>query len=170
MSLRRRSAIEPMIGHLKSDGLLERNRLAGTRGDAINAILAAAGHNLRLILAWLRRFCVLILIALFGSVNPVTRRVISRPQGQISFFHGRLLRVAHAVVPGCSLAPFRAPCAPTVATRSRSVGGLSVTKDLQASRPNGEHATLTHMAPTGRFGSKARILRPELDGDFIELR
>jgi transposase, IS5 family len=52
--LRRRGAIEPVIGHLKSDGLLERNRLGGTRGDAINAILAAAGHNLRLLLAWLR--------------------------------------------------------------------------------------------------------------------
>ena len=68
--LRRRSAIEPVIGHLKSDGLLERNRLAGARGDAINAILAAAGHNLRLILAWLRRIFVLILIALFGSADP----------------------------------------------------------------------------------------------------
>jgi transposase, IS5 family len=54
--LRRRSAIEPVIGHLKSDGLLERNHLAGEQGDAINAILAAAGHNLRLVLAWLRCF------------------------------------------------------------------------------------------------------------------
>jgi hypothetical protein len=43
-----------VIGHLKSDGLLERNHLAGKHGDAINLILAAAGHNLRLILAWLR--------------------------------------------------------------------------------------------------------------------
>jgi IS5 family transposase len=68
--LRRRSAIEPVIGHLKSDGLLERNRLAGTRGDAINAILAAAGHNLHLLLAWLRRLFVLILIASFGSTAP----------------------------------------------------------------------------------------------------
>jgi hypothetical protein len=65
-----------VIGHLKSDGLLERNRLAGAHGDAINAILATAGHNLRLILAWLRRFCVLILIALFGSAAPP----IQRPQ------------------------------------------------------------------------------------------
>jgi IS5 family transposase len=46
--LRRRNAIEPIIGHTKSDGLLERNHLAGTTGDAINAILVAAGHNLRL--------------------------------------------------------------------------------------------------------------------------
>ena len=64
--LRRRSAIEPVIGHLKSEGLLERNHLAGKHGDAINLILAAAGHNLRLILAWLRHLCAVILIELLG--------------------------------------------------------------------------------------------------------
>lgn len=51
--LRRRNAIEPIIGHTKSDGLLERNHLAGASGDAINAILVAVGHNLRLLVAWL---------------------------------------------------------------------------------------------------------------------
>ena len=51
--LRRRNAIEPIIGHTKSDGLLERNHLAGATGDAINAILVAAGPNLRLLVAWL---------------------------------------------------------------------------------------------------------------------
>ena len=51
--LRRRNAIEPIIGHTKSDGLLERNHLAGATGDAINAILVAAGHNLGLLVAWL---------------------------------------------------------------------------------------------------------------------
>jgi IS5 family transposase len=68
--LRRRSAIEPVIGHQKSDGLLERNRLAGTAGDAINAVLAAAGHNLRLLLAWIRRLCALILIAMLAPSVP----------------------------------------------------------------------------------------------------
>ena len=69
--LRRRSAIEPVIGHLKTDGLLERNHLAGGRGDASNVILAAAGHNLRLILAWLRRLCAWFLLArLGGSAQP----------------------------------------------------------------------------------------------------
>ncbi len=51
--LRRRNAIEPIIGHTKSHGLLERNHLTGATGDAINAILVAAGHNLRLLVAWL---------------------------------------------------------------------------------------------------------------------
>jgi len=52
--LRRRSAIEPEIGHMKSDGLLGRNFLKGTQGDAINAILCGAGHNLRKIMARIR--------------------------------------------------------------------------------------------------------------------
>ena len=42
--------IEPMIGHAKCDGRLGRNHLLGQDGDKINALLAAAGHNLRLIL------------------------------------------------------------------------------------------------------------------------
>jgi len=52
--LRRRSAIEPEIGHLKAEGLLGRNFLKGMAGDAINAVLCGAGHNLRKILARMR--------------------------------------------------------------------------------------------------------------------
>lgn len=48
--LKRRSAIEATIGHMKTDGRLDRNFLKGHAGDAINALLAAAGHNMRLIL------------------------------------------------------------------------------------------------------------------------
>lgn len=49
---RRRAAIEPRIGHLKSDFRLGRNFLHGVQGDAINLLLAATAANLRL---WLRR-------------------------------------------------------------------------------------------------------------------
>jgi IS5 family transposase len=56
-SLKRREAIEPVIGHLKSDGLLGRNYLKGTQGDQMNVMLSCAGHNLRLILRKLRIFC-----------------------------------------------------------------------------------------------------------------
>ena len=52
--LRRRSAVEPEIGHMKSDGHLGRNFLKGVAGDAMNALLCGAGHNLRKILARLR--------------------------------------------------------------------------------------------------------------------
>ncbi len=56
-SLKRREAIEPVIGHLKSDGLLGRNYLKGAQGDQLNVMLSCAGHNLRLILRQLRIFC-----------------------------------------------------------------------------------------------------------------
>ena len=51
--LRRRSAIEPLIGHLKAEGHLGRCYLKGRAGDAANAILSAVSYNFRRILAWL---------------------------------------------------------------------------------------------------------------------
>jgi IS5 family transposase len=50
--LKRRAAIEPTIGHLKSDNRMNRNYLTGTEGDRINALLSAAGYNLRTLLRW----------------------------------------------------------------------------------------------------------------------
>ena len=47
---RRRSAVEPKIGHLKSDHRMDRCFLTGLEGDGINAMLAAAGSNLRKLL------------------------------------------------------------------------------------------------------------------------
>ena len=47
---RRRSAIEPIIGHLKSECRLERNRLKGVLGDQLNAVLAGCGLNFRKLL------------------------------------------------------------------------------------------------------------------------
>ena len=52
--MRRRSAVEPVIGHLKADHRMGRNQLAHTQGDAANVVLAAIGYNFRRILAWLR--------------------------------------------------------------------------------------------------------------------
>lgn len=49
--LKRRSAIEPVIGHMKNDGRLGRNYLLGKEGDKMNAILCGAGHNMRKLLA-----------------------------------------------------------------------------------------------------------------------
>ena len=51
--MRRRAAIEPVIGHLKEDHLMGRNHLKGREGDRINAVLAAAGYNFGLLLRWL---------------------------------------------------------------------------------------------------------------------
>ena len=51
--LRRRSAVEPVIGHLKSEHRMGRNYLWHRQGDAINAVLAAAGYNFRRLIRWL---------------------------------------------------------------------------------------------------------------------
>jgi transposase, IS5 family len=51
--LKRRAAIEPTIGHLKSGNRLDRNYLTGRAGDRINAVLSAAGYNLRKLLRWI---------------------------------------------------------------------------------------------------------------------
>ena len=43
--LRRRSAIGPETGHMKTDGRLARCPLKGTAGDAVFAVLCACGHK-----------------------------------------------------------------------------------------------------------------------------
>ena len=68
--LRRRSAVEPHIGHMKEQGHLGRCYLKGHAGDAANAILTAAGYNFRRILAWLRIFLRLILSDLMAALAP----------------------------------------------------------------------------------------------------
>ena len=50
----RRSAIEPTIGHMKTEGRLARNPLKGELGDALHAVLCGAGHNIRLLMKKLR--------------------------------------------------------------------------------------------------------------------
>jgi IS5 family transposase len=65
--LRRRSAIEAVIGHMKADGHLGRCYLKGRDGDAANTILTAVGYNLRLVLAWLRELLRLLLIVLLKA-------------------------------------------------------------------------------------------------------
>ena len=71
--LRKRSKIEPLIGHLKVDHRMGRNFLLGTLGDKINAILAGCAFNLRKVLrffASIRLFFFQILIkSLFFKKN-----------------------------------------------------------------------------------------------------
>ena len=70
--LKRRSAIEPVIGHMKTEGKLDRNYLAGTLGDKINALLCGAGHNIRIILRKLRE-----LLPFFVFLS-LWRKIVSR--------------------------------------------------------------------------------------------
>lgn len=64
--IRRRSAIEPAIGHMKADGKLDRNWLNGALGDAIHAVLCGAGYDLRMIIRMLRLLYAFVLAALFN--------------------------------------------------------------------------------------------------------
>jgi IS5 family transposase len=50
--MRRRAAIEPVIGHLKEDHRMGRNYFTGRDGDRIDSVLAAAGYNFSLLLRW----------------------------------------------------------------------------------------------------------------------
>lgn len=68
--LRRRSAIEAVIGHMKTDGHLGRNFLKGYHGDHANAVLTAVGYNFRLILAWLRLLLRLIVAMIQEALRP----------------------------------------------------------------------------------------------------
>ena len=52
--IKRRSAIEPTTGHMKTDGRLDRNPLKGALGDTLHAVLSGAGHNIRLLMKKLR--------------------------------------------------------------------------------------------------------------------
>lgn len=54
--MKRRSAVEPGIGHLKEEHRLNRNRLRGPEGDMHNVILSAAGMNFHKLLNYLRAF------------------------------------------------------------------------------------------------------------------
>ena len=71
--LKRRSAIDPEIGHMKSDGRLARCPLMGRIGDAIFALLCACGHNIRKILAHIR--------ALWAVVIHFIRAIVERTDG-----------------------------------------------------------------------------------------
>jgi IS5 family transposase len=70
--LRRRSAVEPVIGHLKAEHRMGRNYLWFRRGDANNAVLAAAGYNFRRLIRWLRSLLRQILSTLLAEplINP----------------------------------------------------------------------------------------------------
>jgi IS5 family transposase len=75
--LRRRSAIEPEIGHMKTDGRLARCALKGTTGDALFAVLCGCGHNIRKILAHLRMLLAALLAGIIQAIAQPDRRYIT---------------------------------------------------------------------------------------------
>lgn len=67
--IRRRSAVEPVIGHLKQEHRMGRNYLWFRHGDAANPVLAAAGYNFRRLIKWLRLLLRQILTALIVDLS-----------------------------------------------------------------------------------------------------
>ena len=64
--LKRRQAVEPAIGHLKHDNAMDRCWLHGATGDALHAVLCAAGYNIR----WLLR--AIVRLGLKGLFAPLS--------------------------------------------------------------------------------------------------
>jgi IS5 family transposase len=79
--MKRRAAVEPVIGHIKAEHWMDRNYLKGREGDRINAVLAAAGYNFSLLLRWLRLLCQILRL-------PSSSRSSFPPE--IRILHGRL--------------------------------------------------------------------------------
>jgi hypothetical protein len=68
----RQSAIRwGVIGHLKEDHRMRRNYLTGRDGDRINAVLAAAGYNLSLLLRWFEEFLRVLSLILWHALLAV---------------------------------------------------------------------------------------------------
>lgn len=69
--LKRRQAIEPIIGHIKSDNRMQRCHLKGEIGDRLHAVLCAAGYNIRWLLRMIAKKGVTFLAALLLRLCPV---------------------------------------------------------------------------------------------------
>ena len=78
--LSRRSALEPIIGHLKAEGHFGRCYLKGRASDVV---LSAVGHNFRRILAWLREFFSLF-CSRYGARSPLQHHSIGFLNGGLS--------------------------------------------------------------------------------------
>ena len=72
--MKRRAAVEPSIGHLKTEHRLERNRLKGVGGDALNAILSAAAMNFQKLLGAFWRNLLRILLGRWGWIPALQER------------------------------------------------------------------------------------------------
>lgn len=65
--MKRRAAVEPVIGHLKAEHRMDRNHLKGRNGDRANAILAAAGYNFSLLIRWLAAIWRALILLIAGT-------------------------------------------------------------------------------------------------------
>lgn len=93
--LKRRQAIEPIIGHLKQDHRMDRCHLKGEQGDRLHAVLCAAGYNLKWLLRMIARkgvaflwsvyLCLCKLASLWPRRPLITRRALDTTLNRSSF-------------------------------------------------------------------------------------
>ncbi|MDH5857403.1 IS5 family transposase [Lampropedia aestuarii] len=83
--LKRRQAVEPIIGHLKQDHRMNRCHLKGATGDAIHAVLCAAGYNIQWLLRMIARkglaFLEAVFLRLIGLLVILTNSLVEAPKG-----------------------------------------------------------------------------------------
>jgi IS5 family transposase len=80
--MKRRAAVEPSIGHLKSEHRLERNRLKGVAGNAINAVLAAAAMNFHKLLGAFWRIFLCRLLVMWNRLHSLQAHQARQTQYQ----------------------------------------------------------------------------------------
>ena len=92
--LKRRQAIEPVIGHLKQDHRMDRCHLKGEQGDRLHAVLCAAGYNIRWLLRMIAKKGVpflkrafLCLIAAVGLIGRSKRYALYAEDGVVKVLH-----------------------------------------------------------------------------------
>lgn len=80
--MKQRAAVEPSIGHLKSEHRLERNRLKGVDGNAINAVLAAAAMNFHKLLGAFWRIFLCRLLVIWNRLHSLQAHQANKTQYQ----------------------------------------------------------------------------------------
>lgn len=87
----KRAGIEPVIGHLKSDHRMIRNFLKGTRGDAINTLMAAAAYNMR---HWMNKHATSLFVSWLLALARRLKNTIFEHENQYACERSRLAIVA----------------------------------------------------------------------------
>jgi transposase, IS5 family len=90
--LKRRQAVEPVIGHLKADHRMDRCWLKGKEGDAVHTVLCAAGFNLRWLLRAIARYG---LKAVYLCLMGVTATVVAAVKWAAGHQRNDDLRLTH---------------------------------------------------------------------------
>ena len=146
--LRRRAAIEPVIGifHLKAEHRMGRNHFAHHAGDAANAVLAAAGYNFHLLLKWLEVSCFKFLASSRSSSRPSMGLKIENFDGRLPIWHSHRPR------------PDRQPPTPRPTTRSTPTAATSTkVEEVEPVRPGRADVLLSWLQ--GRRQLRAKWVR-----------